>query len=59
MANVPISLSTVNEKYAADLEKNGVNSDALTNEDALLVVGFFFEVSDSFSVLNNIIVFTF
>ena len=59
MANVPISLSTVNEKYAADLEKNGVNSDALTNTDALLVVGFFFEVSDSFSVLNNIIVFTF
>jgi len=38
----------VNAKYAADLE-NGVNSDALTNADGLLVVGFFFEVSDSFS----------
>ena len=51
-------MSTVNAKYAADLE-NGVNSDALTNADGLLVVGFFFEVSDSFSVLNTIIIFTF
>ena len=44
---IPISLSTVSAKYAADLE-NGVNTDALTEADGLLVVGFFFEVSDSF-----------
>ena len=49
-------MSTVNAKYAADLE-NDVNSDALTEPDGLLVVGFFFEVSDSFSVLNTIIIF--
>ena len=45
-------MSTVNEKYAEDLE-NGDASDALTMADGLLVVGFFFEVSDSFSVLDT------
>ena len=51
-------MSTVNAKYAADLE-NDVNSDALTEPDGLLVVGFFFEASDLFSVLNTIIIFIF
>ena len=45
-------MTTVNAKYAADLE-NDVNSNALTEADGLLVVGFFFEVSDSFSVLHT------
>ena len=51
-------MTTVNAKYAADLE-NDVNSDALTKPDGLLVVGFFFEASDLFSVLNTIIIFIF
>ena len=48
-------LSTVNAKYATDLE-NGMNSNALTEADGLLVVGFFFEVSESFAVLNTLII---